>query len=218
MGAQEEAGRRAISRRSLITGALGAAVLVGVGALGATQGNASPILRPPGGQDEETLRRRCIHCEKCREACPQDALQTLGIERGISATRTPTFNFHRGWCNSCEDANNGHPLCAQVCPTGALELPVGVEPKHVVIGVAEINRDWCLAWQNKNCKVCVERCPYEGVVFDSNKRPIVQPEKCNGCGLCENVCISLTSASVAPDATNRAIVVVPDPERREVTA
>lgn len=212
MGAQA-----GISRRALITGVAGTAVLVGVGALGATSARAD-VLRPPGGQDEERFIGLCIHCEKCREACPQDALRTLGVERGLAAMRTPTFDFHRGWCNTCDDANDGHPLCAQVCPTHALRLPTGVDPHKVVMGTARLNRDWCLAWQGKSCKVCVERCPYEGVVFDEAERPVVQADRCNGCGVCEHVCISMTSAQVAADATDRAIVVVRDPEQAEVIA
>ena len=37
----------------------------------------------------------------------------------------------------------------------------------------------------------------------------IDREKCNGCGACENVCESMTAGSIAPGATDRAIVVVP---------
>ena len=120
------------------------------------------------------------------------------------------MNFRLGWCNFCEDTEGGRPLCVSVCPTGALAIPTDATPKDdVVIGIAQITRDWCLAWQNHNCRVCVDECPYDALKFDASTRPVLVADRCNGCGRCENVCISMTSASVAPDATDRAIVVKP---------
>ena len=202
--------REGVSRRSFVIGAAGSAALVCLGAWGAARASGGEaVLRPPGAQDEERFASLCIRCEKCREVCPENVLRTLGVEKGPVAARTPTMDFHRGWCSFCKDANDGRPLCAEVCPTHAIQVPETARAQDVVIGVAEINRDWCLAWQHKKCKVCVEECPYEAVVFDDSMRPVMRAENCNGCGLCEHVCISLSSSSVAPDATSRAIVVRP---------
>lgn len=203
-----------LTRREVTVGALGCACLLGLGAFGASGALATPSLRPPGAQDERRFTSLCIHCEKCREICPHGALRTLGVEHGAAAMRTPTLDFHRGWCDACEEANDGHPLCAEVCPTRAIEIPVGVQAKDLVMGLAVINEDWCLAYQGRNCKVCIEACPYDALVYDESRRPVVDLDACNGCGLCEHVCISLTSASVAPEATDRAIVVRTEGEVR----
>ena len=45
-------------------------------------------------------------------------------------------------------------------------------------------------------------------------RKIIQinEETCNGCGACQNVCVSLKEGSIAAGATSRAIIVVPESE------
>ena len=45
--------------------------------------------------------------------------------------------------------------------------------------------------------------------LDKDNRPIVLEDKCNGCGACESVCVSLQNGSIAEGATARAIVVHP---------
>lgn len=214
--ADEARGPRGVTRREFAVGALGAAAALGLGAAGAAStasAQGDHILRPPGGQDGGRLRARCVHCERCREACPHTAIRPLGVEDGLVYARTPVMDFRRGWCNFCEDASGARPLCERACPTGALSLAgVGVPKEDVVIGIAVINHDWCLAWRNRNCRVCVDACPYDALEFDASERPVVRAERCNGCGRCENVCISLSSNAVALDATDRAIVVRPQAE------
>ena len=43
------------------------------------------------------------------------------------------------------------------------------------------------------------------------KRRIIEidQDKCNGCGACESVCVSLQNGSISAGATERAIVVRP---------
>ena len=47
------------------------------------------------------------------------------------------------------------------------------------------------------------------VKLDKDNRPIVLEDKCNGCGACESVCVSLQNGSISEGATARAIVVHP---------
>jgi ferredoxin len=46
----------------------------------------------------------------------------------------------------------------------------------------------CLAWQGSFCSTCSERCPAEGAIVVELGRPRVVEERCNGCGLCVQVC------------------------------
>lgn len=46
----------------------------------------------------------------------------------------------------------------------------------------------CLAWQGSFCSTCSERCPVEGVISVERGRPRVEASRCNGCGLCVQVC------------------------------
>jgi len=46
----------------------------------------------------------------------------------------------------------------------------------------------CLAWQGSFCSTCSERCPVEDAIVVELGRPRVVEERCNGCGLCVQVC------------------------------
>ncbi len=122
---------------------------------------------------------------------------------GINGLFTPVLDMRRGWCEpSCI-------RCGEVCPTSALRLlepaakqTIG-EPAEVTVGTAFMDRGRCLPWaMNTPCIVCEEMCPTspKAIVFetvdgtdpDGNtinlQRPLIKPELCTGCGLCENRC------------------------------
>ena len=179
--------------------------MLGLGGL--TFVGAKSIIRPPGGQDEERLLSACIRCEKCYEICPRHVIAPAHIEDGVLGMRTPTFDFSKDWCDFCEEENGGEPLCVKVCPTRALELPDDFTPETTLMGLAVLNEAECLAYRLIGCKYCYDACPYEAMELDRDGRPYVIDDKCNGCGACEAVCVSLKNASISSGATERAIVV-----------
>ena len=198
-----------LSRRTIAIGAVGAAAMVGLGAVKVA--GADPIVRPPGAQDEGAFIASCIHCERCREVCPQHAVKPARLESGLLNLRTPQMDFRSGWCDFCENEDGG-PLCAAACPTNAFRLPVGAASENVRLGIALINRDWCLAFQAMGCHECVDACPYEAIELTgegANPHVSVLADKCNGCGACESVCVSLKAGSIVSGAQERAIVVKP---------
>lgn len=199
-----------ITRRALCIGAVGTAALAGLGALRYVGHN--PLCRPPGGQDESHLVSACIRCQKCYEACPRDVIKPALIEDGFLGMRTPMLTFDSNYCDYCTEFNGGTPYCVEVCPTDALQLDAGATVDSVIIGLAVINTKECLAYRNTGCKSCYDACPYEAIELDSsakNARPYIIEDKCNGCGACESVCVSLSSGSIASGATERAITVKP---------
>jgi ferredoxin-type protein NapG len=197
-----------MSRRSFAIGACGAAAMLVIGGVGVVPAEAK--VRPPGGQDESALMSACIRCERCIEVCPQQALRPAHIEEGVLGTRMPVANYDTGWCNYCADTHNGVPQCVACCPTNALSLPANATPETVILGKATIIKDWCLAWSKYNgCKYCYDACPYEAIELDQYGKPVVVLDKCNGCGACQNVCVSLQEGSIAEGATSRAIIVLP---------
>ena len=117
--------------------------------------------------------------------------------------------FSKNFCDWCEEHNEGCPLCVQVCPTGALKLRDDATVENTILGKAIINKDWCLAYRMIGCRFCYDACPYEAMELDDNNRPYMVYDKCNGCGACESVCVSLQNASIAEGADNRAIVIYP---------
>lgn len=56
------------------------------------------------------------------------------------------------------------------------------------------------------------RGPYEAIELTgegANPHVSVLADKCNGCGACESVCVSLKAGSIVSGAQERAIVVKP---------
>ena len=181
------------------------AALVGLGAV--RYAGSAPLVRPPGGQDEDALVSACIRCEKCYEVCPRGVIAPAHLEDGLLNMRTPVMDFGANWCDWCTEENGGVPLCVASCPTEALKP--GSTPETGVLGIAELNQDLCLAYRLIGCRFCYDACTYEAVELDENMRPLVINERCNGCGACESVCVSLQNGSISAGATERAIVVRP---------
>jgi ferredoxin-type protein NapG len=171
------------SRRDFLAAGCGLAAMLALGGWSRRAGGAA-FLRPPGALEEASFLARCIRCDRCRGACPTAAVGVLHTEDGVFAARTPTLDFHIGYCDFCGD-------CAAVCPTGALQP---FDAKTARIGLAEVN-DRCIALNSGGCNVCGERCPYGAVSFDGMRRPVVDAARCNGCGVCENACPALVLRS-----------------------
>lgn len=199
--------RGGMSRRDVCLGVGGIAVLFGLGGLKFAPREG--IVRPPGGQDENRLLGACVRCERCAEVCPRQVISPAHLEKGVLGVRTPEMNFYANFCDWCEEENGGVPLCAKSCPTGALSLDPPPTPESCVLGVAVIDNEQCLAQRMTLCRTCYDACRYQAIELDEMSRPYVVPERCNGCGACESVCVSLTNASIGANATERAIVVRP---------
>ena len=170
-----------LTRRDfVITGAVSAAV-IGVGAIGyqVNRADGRVYLRPPGAGSEEDFRSHCDRCQRCVQACPYSLIQPIPVSVDLSATGTPQVSFHAGYCDYCMK-------CMDVCPTGALS---DAAPTSENMGVAVVVRDSCVAWDWMGCTECVDNCPIEDALYlDDQKVPWVNPDLCNGCGKCEQVC------------------------------
>ena len=176
------------------------------------------LIRPPGAQDEDRLLRLCVRCGECMKACPEKAIHPTGLEAGWEALWTPKLVPRLGFCiHPCNDTDQLYNnLCGVVCPTGAIEkltLPAKGARK---LGTAYVDRSKCIPWVwEKNCGKCEEHCPVPGKAIhfygpgadeqmsfswsengsdeglpedQAVSRPYVIPERCIGCGQCENVC------------------------------
>lgn len=221
--------KNSLSRRTLCIGVGATVAMAGLGSLRYLGSEA--LVRPPGGQDEENLVSKCVHCYRCIEACPEQVIVPASIGSGVLNMRTPRMEFsdcYPGqlddfrYCDMCAERNGGVPLCAEVCPSGALALPADYTPDSEVLGVAVLNTETCIAYRSSFCAFCHDVCIQvrgedKAAIYYQNadasdaldtRLPVVDAAKCNGCGACEAVCVSAQAGS-AMDASERAIVVKP---------
>lgn len=103
----------------------------------------------------------------------------MPITEGLECFETPYIIPRQANCVLCF-------TCQKVCPTGAIaQMPL----EQVKMGTAEIDKLRCIAWNEKKlCVICGEQCPALAIEVDVQNRPIVQANKCVGCGTCEKAC------------------------------
>ena len=188
-----------LSRREFLGAAAGGIAAL---ALRRTPAGKTALVRPPGARPEDQFAGLCARCGACLRACPYGILKPDLGAGGVAGLLAPAIDYSKAHCfEYCNE-------CTQVCPTGAIERLALEAKRNRAIGLAEIRREKCIAWQyGQYCMVCHEFCPY--LAIDSVERngvecPTVKPEMCRGCGACQVNCPAL------PD---KAIVVKGIPQR-----
>ena len=151
------------------------------------------LLRPPGALPEREFLATCIRCGKCAQACPYGSIALASLTDGFLSMGTPVIKARKTPCYLCMK-------CPPVCPSGALKRTLK-KKEEVRMGTAIINKDSCLAWQGTLCRSCFDDCPIydEAIKMDEKLQPVVDKDKCVGCGVCENVCpVEQTAIIVRP--------------------
>lgn len=146
------------------------------------------FFRPPASVHEETFNTLCIRCGNCIKTCPTRIIfHHTGIEN-LTAWMTPEVFFsHGGYC--LENCN----LCGTVCPSGAISPFTLEAKKELFMGSIEIGLDNCLLTERTECDRCKAVCSYKAIeIIPASQpltmKPVVDLEKCVGCGACAAVC------------------------------
>ena len=142
-------------------------------------------LRPPWSAPLTRFLSQCDRCGKCRDACRERII--LLTDSGY-----PQIDFNNGACTFCGD-------CARSCPTGALQKP---ETSAIPWRLRAQISDRCLAFKGVVCLVCSEQCDARAIYFQRRSTPVAVPvvdvDRCNGCGACVAPCpgqaVSMDSA------------------------
>ncbi len=66
----------------------------------------------------------------------------------------------------------------------------------VDMGTAHVNQSMCYSYHGRTCGACYRSCPLAGeaMTIGLMETPHVHPDKCVGCGLCEQSCLHLPQA------------------------
>jgi len=176
--------------RALLTGAVLPFAVLFLGKLPGTR-RLRRYLRPPGAQQEEAFLSACIRCGQCANVCPNQCITLAGMETGLAGLAAPVITARAQACILCM-------ACTQVCPTGALQPlePTEVGRQTVSMGTAVVLEDVCYSYAGRTCGVCYRACPLPGKAMKLGlyETPIVNPEHCVGCGLCEQACVHMPQA------------------------
>ena len=149
----------------------------------------NPIL-PPGSLSARNFAQHCTACQLCVSVCPNQVLRPSG---NLLTLMQPEMSYERGYCRP-ECAK-----CAEVCPTDAIHLTSLADKSAIQIGHAVWIKENCVPLTDGvECGNCARHCPTGAIqmvvsdpdMADSPKIPVVNAEKCIGCGACENLCPS----------------------------
>ncbi|NNC87453.1 MAG: 4Fe-4S binding protein [Akkermansiaceae bacterium] len=147
-----------------------------------------PFIRPPGAlEDEDAFLDTCERCHACAGACPYDVVRLFGPAFG-PLEGTPFLEPAVAPCHWCEDMP-----CITACPSGALAREDGgaVPP----IAKVSLDLDKCLNTTGTLCDTCSYRCPDTiRAIRMVRRRPVVDLDRCTGCGMCVYHCDAEPSA------------------------
>lgn len=142
----------------------------------------------PGALGIRHFEQHCTACQLCVSVCPNGVLRPSS---GMMTLMQPEMSYERGYCRpECT-------RCSEVCPAGAIR-PITVADKSAThIGHAVWVRENCIPLTDGvSCGNCARHCPVWAILMvpsdpenpDSPKIPVVNEERCIGCGACENLC------------------------------
>ena len=145
-------------------------------------------LVPAGAISLKNFYEHCTACQLCVSVCPD---QVLRPSTTLMNLMQPEMSYERGYCRP--ECNK----CSQVCPAGAIR-PITIEEKtSIQIGHAVVCLDNCVVNTDEvSCGNCARHCPAGAIRMvkkdpdskNSLRIPVVNEERCIGCGACENLC------------------------------
>jgi len=143
--------------------------------LGQTREESPLLVRPPYGESESAFQNKCPECENkaCVTSCDEKIIF-------IGEDGTPALAFNQNGCTFCDE-------CANICPEGVLSL----ENRHnaeQLNAVFRISLEACVAHHGVICSACKEPCIDDAILFNGLFNPVIDDERCTGCGFCMARC------------------------------
>lgn len=143
---------------------------------------------PPGAKGHRNMSRHCTGCQLCVAVCPNGVLRpSTDPERFMQ----PESSYESGYCRpECTK-------CSEVCPSGAICKVTPADKSAIQTGHAVWVKANCIPLTDGvECGNCARHCPTGAIIMTNSDRaneksvkiPVVNTEKCIGCGACENLC------------------------------
>lgn len=143
---------------------------------------------PPGAQGLRHMAQHCTACQLCVSVCPNGVLRP---STKLETLMQPESSYEHGYCRpECTK-------CSEVCPAGAIMKITSADKSAIQIGHAVWVKENCVPLTDGvECGNCARHCPTGAIQMipsdstnpDSPKIPMVDTERCIGCGACENLC------------------------------
>lgn len=150
--------------------------------------NRSTPITPAGSLSIGHLAQHCTGCQLCVSVCPNQVLRPSG---DLMKLMQPEISYERGYCRpECTK-------CSEACPAGAIRPITAADKSAIQIGHAVWIKENCVVLTDSvDCGNCFRHCPTGAIQMvsvdaddmDSPKIPVVNIERCIGCGACENLC------------------------------
>lgn len=164
-------------------------------------------ITPPGALSARNMAQHCTACQLCVSVCPN---QVLRPSTNLMKLMQPEVSYERGYCRpECTK-------CSEVCPTDAILPITKADKSSIQIGHAVWVKENCIPLTDGvECGNCARHCPTAAIQMvpsaaddnDSPKIPVVNTERCIGCGACENLCPSRPFSAIYVEGHERHRIV-----------
>ncbi len=153
------------------------------------------VIVPAGSRSITHFTQHCVACQQCVTACPSKILKpSMELENFMQ----PQIEYENGYCRF--DCNK----CDEVCPTGAIRPLSLADKSSTQIGFAVWRRGHCIVMEGKSCGNCARHCPTGAIKMEktnpadpnSIEIPVINKNRCIGCGACEYVCPSRPKSAI----------------------
>jgi ferredoxin len=147
----------------------------------------TPIV-PPGATGLRNMNSRCTACQLCVSVCPNNVLRPSAK---LATLMQPEMSYEKGYCRpECTK-------CSEVCPAGAIRPVSPADKSAISIGKAVWIKENCVVNRDEiQCHSCADNCPTGAITLmaihpedkSALQLPVIDKERCIGCGACENLC------------------------------